>query len=914
MKKFILILLAAFMLILNSQQNNYKKVKIFTNGYERISELHSLGIDLDHYSFEKDGSITVFLSDAEFGKLQNSNFQTEVLIDDWKNYYANLPKMSDAEIKSALLESKNKFNIEGFDYGSMGGYYTYTEIQQKLDEMYNDYPNLITEKFSIGTTIEGRTIWAVKISDNPNVSENEPQVYFDGLVHAREPQSMATLMYAMFYMLENYGADPQVTYLLDNREIFIVPCFNPDGYEYNRSTNPSGGGMWRKNRSFNGGAYGVDLNRNFGYQWGYDNVGSSPTPSSETYRGPSAFSELETQAVRDFVLANDFKTYVNFHSYGNVIMYPWGYVNQLTPDSATFTRFAQDMNVWNGYDYGTGGQTIGYNSNGNIRDWMYGEQTAKDKIFGYVFEIGSSSDGFWPSQSRILPLAQENLNPILYLISVAGEYLKYDGSIFSQQYFNPGDSFQMTPIISNSGLADAQNVTLELQAVSSEITVASGNLSIGVIAAGTKDTASASFSLEVGAAAVIGEAQQVLLSYLNNGTVVKQDTIDLIIGTPVLLFEDDDSDPTIKWDVSATPVTPKWESTTLTYNSSPASYADSKNGEYANNATVSLTLKDPVDLSGVNSAFLTYYTKFYIEDNWDCGQVRISTNNGVTWTALEGIYTVPGSGQGRQPNGQPVYEGTMANWNREEIDLSGFADQQIKIQFVLMSDVTITEDGWFLDDITISYYGAVPVELTSFNTSTVENGVMLEWRTATELNNSGFRIERSSVNYSATNPVIPSGGEGWETIGTIAGKGTTTDPQSYSFIDESPIIGTAKYRLVQIDFDGTTRTYPAIEHGYFKDLTFSLEQNYPNPFNPTTKIKFVIPTINAPLSGGVGGGLVNLKVFDILAREVATLLNKPMPAGIHEVEFNASDLPSGVYFYNLNYNGTTLSRKMMLIK
>jgi murein tripeptide amidase MpaA len=97
-------------------------------------------------------------------------------------------------------------------------------------------------------------------------------------------------MYYMWYLLENYGTDPEATYLVDNREMYFVPCFNPDGYEYNRQTDPNGGGMWRKNRRNNGGSYGVDLNRNFGYMWGYDDLGSSPIPSSETYRGPSAFS------------------------------------------------------------------------------------------------------------------------------------------------------------------------------------------------------------------------------------------------------------------------------------------------------------------------------------------------------------------------------------------------------------------------------------------------------------------------------------------------------------------------------------------------------------------------------------------------------------------------------------------------
>ncbi len=209
----------------------------------------------------------------------------EILINDWKAYYHSLPKLTEAEKEMVKIKSAQDFGVTGFGFGSMGGYYTLAEIEADLDEMFQLYPSLITQKFSIGTSIEGRTIWAVKISDNPNISENEPAVGFDALVHAREPQSMATQMYFMWYLLENYGTDPEATYLVNNREIYCVPCFNPDGYEYNRQTDPNGGGYWRKNRRDNGGGcYGIDLNRNFGYMWGYDNIGSSPDPCSETYQ------------------------------------------------------------------------------------------------------------------------------------------------------------------------------------------------------------------------------------------------------------------------------------------------------------------------------------------------------------------------------------------------------------------------------------------------------------------------------------------------------------------------------------------------------------------------------------------------------------------------------------------------------
>ena len=303
----------------------------------------------------------------------------------------------------------------------MGGYYTLAEIEADLDEMFQLYPNLITQKFSIGNSVEGRTIWAVKISDNPNTNENEPAVGFDALVHAREPQSMATQMYFMWYLLENYGTDPEATYLINNREIYCVPCFNPDGYEYNRQTDPNGGGNWRKNRRNNGSCYGIDLNRNFGYQWGYDNQGSSPDPCASTYRGASAFSEPESQAIRDLAIEKNYGTYFNMHTYGGYILYPWGYIDEETPDSLTYREFAALLTSYSGYAYGYGGQLLGYNSNGSVRDWMYGEQTDKNKIYGYTIEIGNA---FWPSQSQIFPIAQQNLRTMIYQSFLAGEYVQ----------------------------------------------------------------------------------------------------------------------------------------------------------------------------------------------------------------------------------------------------------------------------------------------------------------------------------------------------------------------------------------------------------------------------------------------------------------------------------------------------------
>src|SRR5690606_38361948 len=127
--------------------------------------------------------------------------------------------------------------------------------------------------------------------NDPDTDQGKPEVFYNSLHHAREPASLSQVVYYMWHLLETYGTDPETTYLLDNTEMYFVPCVNPDGYVHNETTDPNGGGMWRKNRRDNGdGTFGIDLNRNYGHFWGLDDTGSSPNPESDVYRGPSAFS------------------------------------------------------------------------------------------------------------------------------------------------------------------------------------------------------------------------------------------------------------------------------------------------------------------------------------------------------------------------------------------------------------------------------------------------------------------------------------------------------------------------------------------------------------------------------------------------------------------------------------------------
>jgi len=706
MKRTILILILLAMSIANAE--TIRQVKIYYENKTDIRNLRSIGLEFDHAFQTKDKALIVFLNEKEFTALRSSGYNYDVLIDDWKKYYASLPGLSESEKDDFRRKSAEKFGVTGFGFGSMGGYYTMQEVYGKLDEMRTNYPNIITQKFSAGNTLENRPMYAVKISDNPDIDEDEPEVFLNALIHAREPQAMATIVYYMFYLLENYGTDPEVTYLVNNREIFFMPIINVDGYEYNRQTDPNGGGDWRKNRRLNtGGSIGVDLNRNFGYQWGYDNNGSSGNPSDLTYRGTAPFSEPETQVYRDFVISRSFKTALNYHTYSNLLIIPWGYIPEQTADSLAYREYAADMTSVNHYTWGTSGDIL-YEVNGATDDWMYGEQTLKPKVISFTPEVGGSSDGFWPAQSRIFPLAQENVTMNLYLTWIAGDYVSVISSEFSSEFFLPGEDYTITPVLSNKGLSTAYDLQVVFTSLSEHIQSNAGAVMIDSIGSRQVFNQVEPLSFSVSEYAPVGQKLYFSFTTSTNGIVMSVDTMYLVAGMPEYIFNDDTNDPNSLWTITASPTTPKWEATTTSFHSAPNSYTDSKTGDYASNATVTMTMKNPVSLAAIDYATLTFWTKWDIEDSWDCGQVEISTNNGSSWTPLAGAYTVSGSGQGVQPVGEPVYDGTKSTWAEEMIDLSAYAGESIKIRFELKTDGSVQEDGWYLDDIRIFFYGGDP--------------------------------------------------------------------------------------------------------------------------------------------------------------------------------------------------------------
>ncbi len=189
-------------------------------------------------------------------------------------------------------------------------------------------------------------------------------------------------------------------------------------------------------------------------------------------------------------------------------------------------------------------------------------------------------------------------------------------------------------------------------------------------------------------------------------------------------------------------------------------------------------------------------------------------------------------------------------------------------------------------------FALVPVELTSFNAVSANDEVELNWSTATETNNQGFQIERKSGNSE------------FEEVGYVAGFGTTTEAKSYSFVDAGVTVGTYTYRLKQIDFSGKFEYTHEVNVDVTSPIEYALEQNHPNPFNPSTMIKYSIAE----------DGFVKLAVYNLTGEEVALLVNSQQKAGRYEIDFNASNIASGVYIYRMESSNFITSKKLMLMK
>jgi carboxypeptidase T len=373
-------------------------LEVTANTSAERTQVAQIGVDV--LGATKLTTISVVADKAQYRALQATGLPLRY-VGDFEQQLKSLGKVDFADPQPGQIGTQD------FPSGYTG-YHNYAEMTAELQQTVRDHPALASLR-SIGKSYQNRDIWALKVSDNVATDESEPEVIFTCNQHAREHLTVEQCLQIIKRYTDNY-ATPAIKNLVDSREIWFVPMVNPDGVEYDIATGSFRG--WRKNRQGNG----TDLNRNWGYKWGCCG-GSSGSSTSDTYRGTAAFSAPETTVIKNFVDSRviggvqQIKTNIDFHSFSELVLWPFGYTTANTApgldatEERAFRTLGQQMAATNGYTPEQASDL--YITDGSIDDWMWGQH----KIWSYTFEMypsGGGLDSFYPRDTVIAAQTSRN--------------------------------------------------------------------------------------------------------------------------------------------------------------------------------------------------------------------------------------------------------------------------------------------------------------------------------------------------------------------------------------------------------------------------------------------------------------------------------------------------------------------------
>ncbi len=759
---------------LSFTQEIYNRVSIPNSSEADIHQLQDLGIDLTCGVILIDNKLTLELFDYELEMLSNEGINYNILIEDMQKFYSqraieDLPKaiMEIEQLKaqsalrsysvSEIINNVGQYNeCDEIDWAvptnwnlnptaspnSFGGCLTYTQVLQELDDMRTAYPNLISVKTDASptsqTTTDGRTVYYVRISDNPDTDEaGEPETLYQSLIHSREAATIMNQLYFMWYLLENYATDDAIKNLVNNQALYFIPVFNPDGFVHNQTVAPDGGGGQRKNRNVSLGScgsytYGIDLNRNSEYYWA--NGGSSTSPCNQTYMGLSPFSEPETQIMRDFFLLHDFGLALNHHSYKNAMLHAYAGTTITNPRPDEYSKYNHDMTNYNRYAHGPSTSISALNS-GNMNDWMLGGPlnptpyanpyspfnimdlgTGSGKnTMAWTPENGLSSEGtggsyggFWPQPSNYVVIAKRALRMNFLAAYFSGKYAKLHD-------FNQSD---MTSLSGNFNFAienlgqTASDFTLTVTPVSTNIlTVGAASTQSGM-AVLQQNSVNISYTLDSGIQADDEIEYKVVLTndYATDNVLYEANIVKKY--TPIVLFTDNpDSDNLTNWTQSGT-----WYTTSDAYSGTTA-ITSTNSFPYSNSDSKQLQMNGTVDLTGIPTVLIQFFAKWDLERSFDYVQIEGSTN-GSSWTPLCGKLTKPGAPNANntysgksptnnnfQPDDEDLYDGdTQDKWNMEEIVIDPatnaflYNQSTVYLRFDFRTEGTNRQDSYYNAD------------------------------------------------------------------------------------------------------------------------------------------------------------------------------------------------------------------------
>jgi len=372
--------------------DGHRVVRVQVTGSSEVARLREIVEDYWSHG-EGPGAVEVRVSPEQFVELRRTGLPFEVMIDD-------VQVLIDAE--RARLEHPPEGPGAWFD-----DYHPHAEVEAYLTTLVTQFPGFASQSV-VGTSLQGRSIRALKIT-NHALPDTRPAFFLHAMQHAREWITTASALYMATDLLEKRAlGDPLITDLLDHFTVYVVPCVNPDGYQYTWDTDR----LWRKNRRFNGdGTFGVDLNRNWGEHWGGE--GASSNPSDETYRGPGPFSEPESTAMRDFILAHpEIVLHIDLHSYSELVMWPYGYDFIAPPEPDKTIEITHALEAVDAILGATANaytpQALHqlYLAAGNSTDWSY----AQGDTFSWTIELRPATageGGFILPPTQIVPTGLE---------------------------------------------------------------------------------------------------------------------------------------------------------------------------------------------------------------------------------------------------------------------------------------------------------------------------------------------------------------------------------------------------------------------------------------------------------------------------------------------------------------------------
>lgn len=621
-----------------------------------IQRLNELGMDIVTV---RDGVAEIAATPDEIETLWANGFRPSVILADMRS-----------EIASLAREDR-------------GEYHSYSELTSDLAAWAAGYPS-ITELVSIGSSYEGRDIWALKISDNPGLEECEPEVQWIGGHHGNETISVEVCYYAALHLLENYGTDPWVTWLVNEREIWVIPLLNPDGHVAGSRYN----------------AQGEDLNRDY----------ACPCGCNES----SSFTAPETRALRDFNVGMNPVTSLTFHSGAVYVNYLWDYTYTPTPDEPMLITLSDDYSSTSGYPVTNGADW--YVAHGTCQDWCYDTRGEIDT----TIEISEAKD---PPESQIDALVALNLSAMLRQAGASGRGITgvvTDGDtgeplaatisipeigrdVFTDpdagDYHRMVESGTYTVVCSADGYPaqTAFNVSASLDT----FTVVDFTLQaeFGTIGGYVRDTLGGPIPAAVevvglpGCRAVCDSVsgyyeiadvpwgeRAVRASRLGYSTVVVDSvmveegpaaSVDFVL-VEALFYDGAESGYGL-WSGD-------WHLTTESASGGSTSFTDSPVGDYPDDSVLTHTLRGPLDLTGAEGGALVFWHRYDTESGYDYCHVEVTDGRG--WTRVTS------------------YSGSQPEWEEVTIDITDYVGtESFQVRFVLESDGTVTADGWHVDDV-----------------------------------------------------------------------------------------------------------------------------------------------------------------------------------------------------------------------